>query len=1000
MRGDWQGPGKMRPEGAWPGAKLAIALLSTGLMTSTALTQIGPQISPPSVASPPAEAASETPAEGDMIMVTGTRIKRPNLESNSPVTVIDRKEIMYQGATTAEGILNRLPQVTADANENVSNGSDGTAGVNLRDLGASRTLVLLNGQRLLPTQAVDLNFVPTALIDRVDVVTGGASAVYGSDAIAGVVNFILRDSFEGVHIDSQYGFNQHDNGNDYARGLIDDAGYQQAKRHVTDGGRVDVNISAGTNFADGRGNVTMYGGYRKVNSVSEGSRDYSACAVDPTGEGNTDLTCGGSSNNAYGLFTLLTGPNAGTTYNNTKDGAKTWVPYNNSFIYNTSPDNYIQRSDARYTGGAFAKYEISPAVELYGSFMFMDDHTFSQVASSALFQGTTFSINCDNPLLGASQANQLCGSAAGTNVSQDTFIGYRLTGDGSAPRRDDLRHTDYRYTAGVRGKIADGITYDASYLRSKVIYDETYSNNVDNRKAANALQVVNVNGVPTCKSVIDGSDPKCVPIDVFGAGNIDPSAYSYLYSPSSTHSVSTENVISGSISADLKSYGIVSPWANDGVALAVGVEHRRESLLFTADEVAQANGTTNSQGQYHVNEVYGELEIPILQDVPFAHALTINGGYRLSNYSSLDKNISTYKFELQYSPVRAVRFRASYNHAIRAPNITELFAGQQLGNVSARDPCSGGSPTATLAQCQNTGVTAAQYGHVPDCPSDTCVTQSGGNPNLKPETADTYTAGVVLTPTQIPGLSLSVDYFHIKVKDYISTVDPTLVINQCVQTGDPYFCGLFHRDSRTGVLFGENGYIVATTLNTGYLKTAGVDVTAAYALDLSDIGHAGLGRVDFNLVGSFLDKREIEQLPGLGSYDCKGLFGPTCGQPTPAWRHQFRATWSPPWSKATVSAAWRYIGSAKLSNNEDNPFLAAETFVINRKIKAYNYFDLAATVEVHKDIVLRAGCNNLMDKDPPQIAQGLLTSFGNGNTYPGVYDPLGRTLFVGLSANF
>lgn len=978
------------------------------LMVGTALAAMAATFGAPAALAQDSEQGIEQQSAGD-IVVTGTRIRRPNLESNSPITVVDSAEIRYQGATTVEGVLNRLPQFTPDANENVSNGSDGTSNINLRDLGSNRVLVLLNGQRLLPTQAIDLNFVPSALVERVDVVTGGASAVYGSDAISGVVNFILRDNLDGVRMDGQYSFYQHNNDNRRLRSIITAGGYQNAPKSVTDGEKYDINIAAGTNFADGRGNVTIYGGYRHVSPVLQGSRDYSACAFDPTGPGNNALTCGGSSNNEYGLFTVLRDPttNGAITYNNTKDGQKTWVPYTSEFRYNYAPTNYIQRSDERYTAGGFARYELAPAAELYGSFMFMDDHTFSQAAPSALFQGTIYSINCDNPLIGAQQAPLLCGADIGTDTSRDTFIGYRMTGEGSSPRRDDLRHTDYRFTAGVRGQIAEGISYDVSGLRSIVIFNESYKNDIDPVKAQRALQVVDVNGTPTCKSVIDGSDRNCVPLDVFGFGTIDPAAYDYIYAPTFTKGVQKQTVLSAGISGDLSSYGVISPWATQGVGFAIGVEQRREKLRFEADALAQAKGTLESRGRIKVEEVYGELELPLLADLPLVKALNVNAGYRYSRYTNDGENgvvtkygASTYKAEIDYTPVRDLRLRASYNHAIRAPNIGELFAAQGLGNVSAQDPCAGSSPLATLEQCRLTGVTDAQYGNIPLCPSEVCVAQGGGNPNLKPEKADTYTLGAVVTPSFIPNLSFSVDYYHIKVDDYVGSVDPFLVINQCVQTGNPFFCNLFNRDPRTGVLFGNDGYIVATTLNTGYLKTAGIDVTANYRFDLDAVGLEGAGKLNFDLVGAYLDTFTVEQLPNIGTYDCAGLFGPTCGQPSPRWRHQFRTTWQMPWKDATLSLNWRYFGGAKLASNTDNQFLKGTPYIINSKIDAYSYFDLAATVKPIKNFTLRAGINNLFDKDPPAIAQGLLSSFGNGNTYPGVYDPLGRMIFIGLTAEF
>lgn len=971
----------------------AIGALVAAFMASSAHAQIA---SAPAAVD--ASAGSDNTGE---IVVTGTRIKRPDLTSNSPLTAVSEAEIRYQGATSVESVLNKLPQFTPDANENVSNGSDGTSNINLRHLGSNRVLVLVNGQRMLPQQAVDTNFVPSSLVQRIDVVTGGASAVYGSDAMSGVVNFVLRDNLDGFRLDAQSSVYQHGNGDGYLQGLADAKDYARAPSNVIDGAKIDINGAYGHNFGDGRGNITVYGGFRKTNPVTQDTRDVSACALDPIDDAGTGLTCGGSSNNQWGLFSLLTGPNKGQTLNNTKDGAHTWVPYDSSFLYNYSPTNYFQRSDKRYTAGAFAKYKFADAAEVYGSFMYMNDHTFSQAAPSALFQGTTFTINCDNPYLSSSQATTLCGPAAGTAQTEDTFIGLRL----STPRRDDLRHEDFRYTAGVRGQIAKGISYDVNFLRSQVKYDETYLNNVDNVKAQNALNVVNVNGTPTCQSVIDGTDPNCLPIDVFAYNAIDPTNLNYIFSPSNTKSRNKQTVIAGTINGDLGEYGIKSPWSERGIGIALGAEHRRESLVFTADEVAQQGGIRDSDGIITVNEGYGEIEVPILADLPFAKDLTINGGARYSSYHNQqnstgftsDFNVWTYKAELSWAPTSDLRLRASYNHAIRAPNISELFGAVSLGNVTATDPCAGPKPALSLDVCERTGVTPEQYGSILECPAGVCVQQYGGNRDVKPEKADTYTVGMILTPRIFRNFSLSFDYFHIKIKDYISSIDPSLTISQCATTGDPYYCGLFHRDPRSGVLFGNDGYVVGTTLNTGYLMTSGIDITSNY-----HFGIGKLGKIDLDLVGTYLAKLVTEPLPGLGSYDCKGLYGYTCGEPSPTWRHQLRTTWEIPGpNKPTVSLAWRYFGSVKLSSLSDQTaFDGLTPSIYNRKIKAYNYFDLSTTMTFAKKLTLRAGVNNLFDKDPPAIAQGILASFGNGNTYPGVYDPLGRTIFVGATVEF
>jgi len=320
--------------------------------------------------------AVDSASELDEITVTGSRIKRPDLESASPVSVVDSREIEYQGVSSVETVLNRMPQFTADSNENGSNGSDGTARVNLRNLGPARVLVLVDGQRMLPVETADVNFIPSSLVERVDIATGGASAVYGSDAVSGVVNFIMKKDLQGVRFDAQYGIANHQNSNEYVQSVVSAAGFGKPKSTTWDGARTDFNIALGTNTPDGRGNATFYLGYRELEPVTQDTRDYSACGLNLTGPENSEFICGGSSNNQWGKFVMLGGPNNGASFNNTKDGAKNWVPYDDSFLYNYAPTNYIQRAAKRVTAGAFAHYDYNDHLNIYGSLMFMDDHTF------------------------------------------------------------------------------------------------------------------------------------------------------------------------------------------------------------------------------------------------------------------------------------------------------------------------------------------------------------------------------------------------------------------------------------------------------------------------------------------------------------------------------------------------------------------------------------------------------------------------------------------------
>lgn len=954
--------------------------------------------------------AQETEAaagDSQVVVVTGTRIRKPNLKSASPITTVDDREVKLQGATAIDAVLKALPQVEAGNNENQSNNSDGTAGVNLRSLGGNRALVLIDGQRFLPTLGVDLNFIPSSLVERTDVLTGGASSVYGSDAMSGVVNFIMRKKLNGVRFDSQYSIYQHTNDDDYLRGVQKTAGITPAKENVWDGQKYDFNIAAGADIADGKGNVTAYFGYRKMEPVTQDARDYSTCALEFTDSTGSAFKCGGSSNHAYGRFRPITGPNANKDYANSKDGTKVWVANDSSFNYNYAPSNYTLRNSERYNAGAFVNYDITDKIEAYGSFMFMDDHSISQVAPSAIWSGRPFTVNCDNPFLSDQQKTILCGSTTSTADATTQVVYRAATGPG---RRNDMRHTNYRLAGGFRGALNDTWDYDVSYMYATTIGQFNYQNDINQDKAAQALQAVMVNGTVVCKDTSKG----CKPIDVFSAKGPSEEGYAFIYSPTFTRNEQSINVFNAYVSGDLGDYGVQSPWANDGVALVLGVEHRKEAIDEKRDQTQLDAEIAEAHGKITADEYFAEMEIPLVSDKPFIKSLSTSLGYRSSTYNSesptavgAEKKTETYKIEARYAPTTDILFRASYNKAMRAANVSELFAAQAVGNVGLIDPCAGPTPSKSLSDCQRTGVTSAWYGNIEPTPADVGSGLGGGNPDLSPEEAKTTTYGFVFTPSN-SSLALSVDYFKIRIDGYIGAVDPQVSVTQCVETGNPFYCSLIVRNPTTGALFGYNkangGYVVNTNINTGFLETTGVDFTGSYNLETDRLFGKDYGNVSFSMVGTLLNSLETEVLPGLGSYDCTGLFGGTCGQPSPKWRHNLRTTWSPAWESVwaptSISINWRYFGKVDLATNTDDQYLSGTKSTLNAEIEAYNYIDLTLTKNLPKGLVLRAGVTNLFDKDPPAIMGGLLVENGNGNTFPSVYDPLGRMFFIGISAAF
>ncbi|MFN3517341.1 MAG: TonB-dependent receptor domain-containing protein [Novosphingobium sp.] len=976
-----------------------------------------------------AQTASDEADDAAAIIVTGSRLASPNLESATPVTVVTAAEIKSTGTTRVEDLMNSLPQVFAGQGSNYSNGASGAATVNLRGLGSERNLVLVNGRRLVPgdpsSSAADVNVIPGAMVKRIDVLTGGASSVYGADAVTGVVNFVMDTKFEGFRIDGQYSFYNHNNDiGDQVTSRLAARGYAIPRGMVTDGGTVDATVAFGTSFDDGRGHITAYAGYRKVDAVLQRDRDYSACSLSArtTAQFNSSgllYNCGGSATSANG--TIFDG--SSSTY---QIGAgRTLLP---GFTpYNFGPLNYFQRPDERYTAGVFAEYEVSPSLKPYLEFMFMDDRTLAQIAPSGNF-GNTLSINCDNPLLGASQLAVLCapsnllsdptnpfatvGNSGGTALVFTDALGntynkgfaqiLRRNVEGGG-RVSDLQHTSYRGVLGLKGDLTEAWSYDMYYQYGRTVYNQIYKNDFSVTRITRALDVVADpnGGAPVCRSVLDGTDPNCVPWDIWGTGTVTQAALNYVQVPGLAKGINTEQVVSGYLSGDLGAYGIKSPAAQQGFGIVVGAEYRKSTLDFvtdvsfqTGDLAGQGGATPSVAGSFDVKEVFTELRMPLVQE-SFIYDLTFTGGYRYSSYKvngGGSFSTDTYKIEGEFAPIRDIRFRGGYNRAVRAPTLQDLFAPQLVALDGSDDPCAGFVITAANTGCLAQGLTVGQF--VAPNPADQYNGLGGGNPFLKPEVADTYTVGVVLQPGFLPGFSASVDWFNIKVKDAIQGIGADTIVTQCTNTADPFFCSLVHRDASGSLWRTNGGYVINTPQNIGYAQTKGIDVSAAYGRQLG-----GLGRLNVSFVGTWLDK--LVTYDGITvPVDCVGYHGALCGTPNPKWRHQLRVGLDTKLGVG-VSVRWRYFDPVVQDRTSTNPNLAGVSQPANLRIPAFNYFDLALTADVGDNFKFRLGANNLLDKTPPQVAGAACPAGAcNGNTWAQVYDALGRYVYAGVTLDF
>jgi len=989
-----------------------------------------------------ATTTADTGTEVEAVVVTGSRIAQPNLTSISPIQTVGSEEVTLGGRPQTIDILNQLPQVTQNPGVDLGPTSDplsgpgGVSTVNLRGLGPTRTLVLVDGRRLgvgdpntgNPNPAPDINQIPSQLIERVEVLTGGASATYGSDAIAGVVNFIMRDDFEGVEVDLQTGVYQHEQQNDLMQRTLVEGG-QPVPDGAWDGRSYDVSILMGANAPDGRGNVTGFFTYSKQNPVKQGSRDYSACQLNVDDDGG--LFCGGSSNSNILYFA------DGSAFDLNGDGqpdpcdpdfgCDAGAVLGNEFvvygtpgttppaIFNSNQYMYLLQDNTRYTAGFFAHYEASPHLDAYSSFNFMQSESNVNIAPSALFQGSGvtdaggFLLNCDNPLLSAQQRSVLLctDEDVATGATKELYFGRRNIEGG--PRNSFYDHTNYRMVVGARGEIVGPWRYDVYGSYYKTTLASRSENYLSLQRIQDALLVGGTADAPVCLS----GNPICVPYNIFSDGGVSPEAASALTILGTQSGTTTQRIIEATVTGDLTDYGIKSPWAADGVGVAFGVTQRRDHLSYAPDAASESGDLSGSGGAsvridngIRAAEAFAEARVPLVSDMPFFQELILEGGYRYSDYST-GIQTHTYKVGFQWEPVEDIRFRGSYNQAVRAPNVLELFTPQSVTNTSdvGEDPCAAGvdpDDRPTEAQCANTGVKPGQYGIIPQCPADQCAVLTGGNTDLKEETAKTFTVGFTTRPSFLPGFTASVDYFNIKIEDIVGTIPLEIILDRCLNTGDPIFCSKIVRNPANGILFGTTavggGYFNGLTTNVAESTTKGVDFQASYNLPLDDWGLDRYGGVSFNFNGSWLMEQGNVPLPGDPSYDCAGFFGSTCASAYPEWRHTARVNWTMPWVEATLSVAWRHWGETQFENLSSDAGLGGDPDLFISEIDAVDYFDISGRWHVTDNFSIRGGVNNVFDEDPPLIPNAIVGG-GLPNTYP-MYDLLGRRLFVGLTASF
>lgn len=923
------------------------------------------------------------------MFVTGSRIRQnANLISASPVVSVGAEEFQYTGITRVEDLLNDLPQVTGSNVANDSNGSTGTASVDLRDLGTQRTLTLMNGRRLPVGSPIaggagaDLNFIPSLLVKRVEVLTGGSSATYGSDAIAGVVNFITVDDFEGFRVDLQGSAYQHKNDNGRLQDLVNESGFDLPDENVFDGESATLSLIWGKNFSDGRGNITGYLNYRETNAVTQSERDYSVCALDGYFDDDS-IACGGSSTLPEGRFTDF-GIFAGDEDEGIPSQSFDYIVSGDQFVerdgllYNFAPTNYFQRPDERITAGFTGHFDFSDTLTAYVEVGYMNNKTLAQIAPSGAFF-VTDSLNCGNPLLSDQQFQLLCGDFDLTeDDSQSVFIGRRNVEGGN--RISDLEHEQSRIVLGLKGELDSNWSFDAFFNYGEVDLTQKTLNDLSITNIERALNVVAdpVSGEAVCQSVLDGTDPNCVPWNIFTEGAVTSDQTDYLVLDlNATGSTKITN-FSGFVSGDLTDSGVIFPAASVGVQLVVGYEYRKEELIYepnegflSGDGAGQGGPTLGVDGSLTSHEVFLEAEVPL------SDAVSAGFGYRYSDYDT-GKNTDTYKVTLGWDIVSTFKVRASFQAATRHANIRELFAPASLGLFNGQDDCAGTDPIASLEACENTGVTADRYGTIAESPAAQYNSITGGDVNLEPEDSDTYSVGFVWTPDAIEGFDLTVDWFNIDVTDAIDSIGAQLILDSCLSSGE--FCDLISRDEGTQALWLGDGAVTNLNSNIGFQEREGIDISANYDFSVGNAGGMTLA-----YTAGYVLTNDRQALEGADVVDCNGKWNGSCFQPNPKYRHNMRLSWHTQYN-ITPSLAWRHHGAVDDTLEGDDG--------VTSDFAAQDYIDLSAVWSPSEQLSFRAGVNNLFDREPPLSADG-----SNGNVEVTEYDVLGRYLFFGVTYN-
>lgn len=967
-------------------------------------------------------------ADEEVIVVTGSRISNPNLELSSPVGVVTSEELELRQTNTAEQFLRELPSAIPSIGSAVNNGNGGSSFVNLRGIGSVRNLVLLDGRRFVPadtTGRVDLNSIPLAVIERTDILTGGATTTYGADAISGVVNFITKRDFAGVELNLSEQLTEQGDGNVF---------------------RADLTI--GANFDDGRGNAILSVGYQDQDAVFQGDRSFgefnvSSFSGNPGGSSNAvpaNIVFNSLNDAAGNPFTAGIQAQINDAGTDIVSNDPTNLQDNGEFNptpFNFNPFNIFQTPFERFNIFGAARYEINENIELYSQAAFSKQTVSTIIAPGGSFFNT-YTINLNNPNIPEAIAERFGAglglTGAAYTAARNTAFGPTLA-DGTAnpdytefqaqvrrrtvevgTRNSDFTSTLFNLVVGARGAITDNINYDVSATYGESERIQRQSGFARRARVDNAFL-----GLPdgTC---VNGGGDGCVPINFFGTlGNLGPQeAQDYVFNLTQQVITGTSiATVNGTVTGDF-GFG----FSETPIQFAVGGEYREFTATRLSDEASQTPGAVvggggaapDINGSYDVYDAFGELSIPIFEGESFAESLTIDLGARYSDYSTAGTEF-TWKAGGSWEVIPGLTFRGNYQRSSRAPNIGELFTPVSTGLSNlANDPCQGPvAPTgnllaACLAQVPAGSPGAAQItaGNVAPPAAGQINITTGGNLNLGTETAKTWTVGVAFEPDAVPGLSVTVDYFNLKIEEAISAPTPGDSIAACFNapSGTNPFCQqeFISRSSFTGGLDGDPAQVLGLILqqsNLGSIATDGIDVAVRYNTDLTD--NIGLA---MSFDGTWTNKNTFQASPTSVNRDCLGFYSVNCNpQSEFAFSQRTSLTFDEDY---TLSLRWRYLSGVEqepldiAENGEafigDSPLFGAVDFT---EIPAEHYFDLSFQWDVSENVLFTLTAQNLFDNQPTVVGSNIgSTAFNSGNVFPSSYDTLGRRYGASVKFSF